>query len=77
MEDDSEFTFAQRQRQQIASGTEYAKGIKLGFSRQQEQTSLVAFTINELSVHTETPENQLNEVLQTMIDSGAFEEFRP
>jgi hypothetical protein len=61
------------------SGTEYAAAArdKSSIHTKTEQTSLVAFTISELSVHSEKPEVQLTDVMQTLIDSGAFEEFRP
>lgn len=60
-------------------GTEYAKKMRDDSERlkRNEQTGLFAYLISELSVHTESPEMQLNDVMQTMSESGAFDEFKP
>ena len=66
-------------KQTSLGGTEYANKLRDDSMRLQreEQTSLFAYTINELSTHTETPEVQLNDVLQTLTESGAYGDFKP
>ena len=54
------------------TGTQYAskqRNDSIRISR-EAATSLYAYAITELSAHTETPEVQLAEVLNMLIDSG-------
>lgn len=43
----------------------------------EEQTSLFAYIISELSAHSEKPEAQLGEVVGILIEAGTFGDLKP
>jgi len=66
-------------KSQTITGTEYANRAAEGSIRVQreEATNLYAFAISELQNHSETPEDQLSNVIQVLIDADDFKAFRP
>lgn len=76
----SETTKQKLRKINTLAGAEFAPRTKrdsLGMLSREQETNLFTQTIAELSKPTDTPENQIADVLNTLIDAGSYEDFKP